>query len=186
MPHLKKMLFIITCLIVRPASTENDDATSLYQQGIAKNKQGLLIQASILFTQAIDKNPEFAQAYYQRGLSFDGMGEKSQAIKDYKQAVDFKASNLQPYLALIQHFKTNTQYLAALIITDQLIENIPDQAAGGYYDKAQIYELMNNSNLAIKAYELALKNTDEEMSEFNEQLIKKISHLKEMGNHKNK
>ncbi len=178
MPHFNTFVFIIAILLAGQVSAQTDQANIYYQQGVTNNQQGLLIEASVLFTQAIAEYPEFAQAYYQRGLSFDGMGEKSHAIKDFKQSVDYKIVNLQPYLRLINHYKSNSQYLAALIITDQLVANMPDQAAGGYYDKGQIYELMNKSSLAIKAYEMTLKNTDEDMTIFKEQLLDKIAHLK--------
>ncbi|MEE9452764.1 MAG: hypothetical protein V3V13_00085 [Paracoccaceae bacterium] len=171
---------IAGCIALLPTSmvlAQSDQAVEFYEQGLAQNQVYKLVGASVSFTEAIGLYPEYAQAYYQRGLSFAGMGKQDHAIKDFNAAVGYKITELDPYLRLIAWHKERHQYLAALLITDQLIANMPENAAGGYYDKGQIYELMGNSTLAVVAYKACLQRLEDEASDFANMLKHRISEL---------
>ncbi len=161
--------------IVQPTN----EAENLYQLALVKNQEGLLIQASALLTQAISLDKQQSKYFYQRGLSFFGMDEVTHGIKDFNTAVDLKTLELGVYIKLIQHYMDNNQYLAVLIITDQLAANIPDQAAGAFYDKGRAYEAMNKGELAILAYQSSLNNLDESQHDFKQLLQEKINKIED-------
>ncbi|MBF0555264.1 MAG: tetratricopeptide repeat protein [Nitrospirae bacterium] len=51
------------------------------------------------FTKAIELNPEFALAYYNRGISYFNLGWKDKAINDFKKAARLGDTNAQKYLS---------------------------------------------------------------------------------------
>lgn len=49
------------------------------------------------FTEAIRLNPDYAEAYYNRGLIYHSKGELDRAIKDYTEAIRLKANLAEAY-----------------------------------------------------------------------------------------
>jgi tetratricopeptide (TPR) repeat protein len=157
----------------------NTNAENFYNQGVEKNQIGQLIEASVLLTEAIALNDQQHRYFHQRGLSFLGMGEVEQGIKDFKQAADLHSNELGVYLKLIEHYTNQSQYMLVLIITDQMIVNLPEQAAGAYYDKGKAYETMKKPQLAIKSYQASLNNLNDDQNDFKQVLLNKINTLKQ-------
>lgn len=155
----------------------NKDAEQFYVDGVEKNQAGLLIEASVLLTEAISLDDQQARYFHQRGLSFIDMGEINQGIKDFKQAVDLKSDELSVYLKLISHYMKQSQYMLVLIITDQMLVILPEQAAGAYYDKGRAYEAMSKPHLAIKAYQASVNELGSEQAEFKQMLIQRITEI---------
>ena len=180
------MVCVMTALVysgIGHASEEtSEQAESLYEQALLKNQTGLLIEASVLLTQAISLDDQRDKYFHQRGLSFFGMGETNHGIKDFNHAVDLKTTELSIYLKLINYYMENTQYMAVLIITDQLIANLPDQASGGYYDKGRAYELMAKPQLAVAAYQASIESLEPDQIDFKEFLQAKITNLTQAEN----
>ena len=176
----KSALFICFVALVSSsyASAQSSDAKALYERGVENNKSGQLIEASVLLTQAIAMNEDYADAYYQRGLSFIGMNRSDKGMKDFHQAIGYKIQNLDPYLRLIKWHNANKKYQATLVVTDQIIANMPENAAGGYWDKGQTYELMNKGKLAIAAYEASLTALGSDNEDFAKILKNRINELK--------
>lgn len=56
--------------------------------------------SAFYFTQAISKLPQYHQAYYNRGLSYESLGKKSQAEQDYRAALAIKPDYTEAALAL--------------------------------------------------------------------------------------
>jgi tetratricopeptide (TPR) repeat protein len=70
------------------SSKHPKDAEILCKQGLLKYKRGNDRQAIQLFTQALTLSPNFAQAYYYRGLAYCQLNEIAAAIADLQVAVD--------------------------------------------------------------------------------------------------
>ncbi len=175
---MKITLFILLVLTTQTLAKNTDD---LFSTAKKKIQQGQLVEASVLLTELLSHRPEHENAWYQRGLSFKGMGQTNRAIEDFKQAVDLKITNLDAYLQLIEHYKSNHQHMAILIITDQIIANLPAQAAGAYKDKAEAYEALQEPRLAIKSYQRLLDCLDEnnvDLRSFRDQVLGKVTQLK--------
>lgn len=155
-----RQLFVLAAIcmgLAGPIAAQiSAEARAFYEQGLAGNRSGHLVEATTAFTNALTLDPEFAEAYYQRGLAFDGMGRRQQAVDDYAAAVGRGIQTLEPYLRLIAIYKENQLYPAALIVTDQILAHLPENAAGAYWDKGQIYQLMGDRPNAIAAYEACI------------------------------
>lgn len=82
MMFIKTIVFIFITLLLNTSFAQSPKAQELFEKGVQQNKAGYLIKAVTLLTEAIALNPDYADAYYQRGLSFKGMGNKSYFIKD--------------------------------------------------------------------------------------------------------
>jgi Tfp pilus assembly protein PilF len=68
------------------APTNSDDV----KKGIAALKSGDLPSAKSSFDAAIAKNPKQADAYHYRGVVEDQMGQKADAEKDYRKALEIQ------------------------------------------------------------------------------------------------
>jgi len=64
------------------------NARELYQQGYDKGRKRSYKEAVEDFTQAININPDFAEAYIARGHARNGVGDKHGQIQDFQKAVD--------------------------------------------------------------------------------------------------
>ncbi len=181
--NTRKILIVLGMLLITArimATTEV--AETLYQQALFKNQSGLLVDAAALLTDAISLDDQQAKYFYQRGLSFLGMNQVEHGLKDLKTAVDLKTTELGAYVRLIKHYQAKQQYLAVLVITDQLIANLPAQAAGAYHDKALAFEAMQMPQQALAAYQqvvVLMEPADTDAAAFKQQVINRINHIKQ-------
>ncbi len=54
------------------------------------------------FTKAIESKPDYVEAYFNRGISYEKMGEKSAAINDYKKVLEFDSGHKKAKEALVR------------------------------------------------------------------------------------
>lgn len=70
-----------------------DNAAAYFNKGYihleyySRNRDGSYADASEWFSKAIERYPQYYQAFYNRGLSEESMGNKSQAESDYRQTL---------------------------------------------------------------------------------------------------
>jgi tetratricopeptide (TPR) repeat protein len=69
-----------------------NDSAEWFKIGTASLKSGFYNEAATAFDNAIDLNPQYAEAYYQKGLVYGFTGDDDQAIANMKIAarLDFK------------------------------------------------------------------------------------------------
>jgi len=65
------------------AGTKTED---FFLRGEDKYQKGDYQGAIVAYTQAIALNPNYAKAYYNRGIARDDLGDKQGAVGDYNQA----------------------------------------------------------------------------------------------------
>ncbi len=53
--------------------------------------------AIMAFTKAIEINPNYAEAYHERGLAYDAIGEYDRAISDYNKAIEINPKYEKAY-----------------------------------------------------------------------------------------
>ncbi|MDY7005242.1 MAG: tetratricopeptide repeat protein [Cyanobacteriota bacterium] len=71
----------------------------IYKQAIAKSRAGDYQAAIQYFSRVIEINPNFAEAYYGRGLANFDLGNNKEAIADYTQALTINPNYIDAYLA---------------------------------------------------------------------------------------
>lgn len=154
---------------------QSDKAKELYDLGVKQNQVGKLIDASVLFTQALAEEPWYADAFYQRGMSFYGIKQIDSAISDFKQAIELKVTSVNAYTTLVQIYRNQKEFEKALEVTHVILKQLPGNALGAYYTQGQIYEEAGDYTNALKAYRSAERIAFREMPKFAERLEKRIA-----------
>ena len=159
---------------------QSDTAKELYEKGVRENLSGQLIEASVTLTKAISEEPGYAAAYYQRGMSFYGIEKTNSAINDLERATRFNVSSINAYLTLIDIYKKQKAYKKAIIVTDRIANQLPDNAIGAYYTQGLIYEELNDFPNALKSYRKADDLAFQTMPKFARKLQKRIAEVQSM------
>lgn len=153
-----------------------------YQRGVENNQTGNLVEATIIFTEVISAFPNFADVYFQRGLSFIGMGRIDHGLQDFESAVMHGVKTPTPYRRLIAEYTKQQQPLKVIQIANQLLINLPDQAAVAHYEKGLALENLSNASLlqlSIKSYESSIQLIDDkENADFKKMIQNKVIKLK--------
>ncbi len=71
-------------LLIRPEV--NHEAIQAYAEGVGLEYQGRHEEAISRFSLAIEKNPSYAKAYYERGLSYYSLGDMQTALSEMEAA----------------------------------------------------------------------------------------------------
>lgn len=81
----------------KTSETETKSAVTYNDDGIKKYNNKDFRGAIEDYTQAIKINPNYAEAYYNRGIVYDELGDKKTAIQDYNQAIKIKPNDADAY-----------------------------------------------------------------------------------------
>ena len=124
-----------------------------YQFGIADR----LKEALDAFTKAIEINPQFAQAYSNRGFAYSNLGDYNQAIKDYNRAIEINPQDAVAYYNRggLAYGKLGN-YNQAIKDYNKAIELNP-QFAQAYYNRGVAYGNLGNYKQAIADYNRAIE-----------------------------
>ncbi|MEG3924498.1 MULTISPECIES: hypothetical protein [unclassified Microcoleus] len=74
-------------------------AQELYQQGFDLGRRRLYKEAAEAFTQAININPDFVEAYMVRARMRAVIGEKQGGVEDFQKAIDIYRARGQSQMA---------------------------------------------------------------------------------------
>ena len=74
------------------------DAARWFEKGMELSSQRDYRGAVAAFTKAIEINPEFAEAYHERGLRYQRIGDRKQSLADLKKAAQLGHKNSQDFL----------------------------------------------------------------------------------------
>ncbi|MEG4275388.1 MULTISPECIES: hypothetical protein [unclassified Microcoleus] len=74
-------------------------AQELYQQGFDLGRKELYKEAAEAFTQAINLNPDFVEAYIIRARIRSVIGEKQGGVEDFQKAIDIYRARGQSQIA---------------------------------------------------------------------------------------
>lgn len=168
-------LILIVLLVAGSCLGQSEKAKELYDLGVKQNQAGKLDDASILLTQALAEEPWYADAYYQRGMSYYGIKQIESAISDFKQAIELKVKSINAYTTLIQIYRNQNDLEKALGVTEMILKQLPDNELGAYFTRGQIYEEIGDYTQALKAYRSAERIAFRKMPKFAERLEKRIA-----------
>lgn len=110
-------------------------ASDFLAKGLVEREQGDKSEAVNAYTQAIKRDPNYADAYYQRGNTRYEKGDKQGAIEDYTKAI-----SVNPDYALAYYQRGATRYnqgdkQGALADFDRYLSLVPNDT-DGYYSRA--------------------------------------------------
>ena len=117
--------FLISCASTGRKQSEFGDAEYYNDWGIAYEIRGQYDQAIADFTNALEINPKYVDAYINRGIAHANKGEYDQAISDYTKAleIDPKGKDVYYNRGVAYYFKRTY---------DKSLENIEKAQELGY------------------------------------------------------
>lgn len=84
--------------IVKAENTENGTkAEALFKEAHQEFDQGNLRGSVEKYTQAIKLNPDYAEAYKDRGVAYHGLRDKQSALEDYNKAIQLQPNYARAY-----------------------------------------------------------------------------------------
>ena len=127
--------------------TDSEDPNACNNRGIALAREGQYESAIAWFTRAFQRNPVFAEAYYNRALVDLAIGQLGQAISDFTKAVEIKPAFIEGYAGRGDIHVAMNSYEQAITDFTKIIELEPDSAetyfkrslasyANGQYERA--------------------------------------------------
>jgi tetratricopeptide (TPR) repeat protein len=140
-------------LACKLSKTELDNR--LRQAALSKAKQGQRADAINLFSQLIERNPDSANDYNNRGLVYFQNGEMQAALMDYNKALELNPRLDSAYNNRANYYAAQGQLLEAILDYDTAIDLNPGNIRawinqGITFRDLQMYEQ------AIECFDLAL------------------------------
>ncbi|MGB3758371.1 MAG: tetratricopeptide repeat protein [Rivularia sp. (in: cyanobacteria)] len=136
-----------------------------FDKGLEKAKQKDYAGAVEEFTKALQVNPEFVEAYYQRGLAYYDLGHIPQAVFDYDEVLKRDSYNIDVYYCRALARLALKNLPGALKDVDKTIE-LNHYKAGAYNLRGVVERKLGNIEKAIanfkKAAQLYLEQKDAE------------------------
>jgi tetratricopeptide (TPR) repeat protein len=133
-------------------------AAALHSRGVGERMQGELGKAIKTFTEAIQLNPNLAEAYFRRGICFNLIGEDKMAIADFVQAANLSIEQPDPRANLwegLTHAKAG-DYLEAVRAYGNAIA-ASDRYTPAYVNRALAYMQLEEFDKAIADFNEAIR-----------------------------
>ncbi|MGB3639619.1 MAG: tetratricopeptide repeat protein, partial [Rivularia sp. (in: cyanobacteria)] len=154
-----------------------------FDKGLEKAKQKDYAAAVEEFTKALQVNPEFVDAYYQRGLAYYDLGHIPQAVFDYDQVLKRDSYNVDVYYCRALARLALKNLPGALKDVDKSIE-LNCYKAAAYNLRGVVERKLGNIVSAIanfkKAAELYLEQKDTENAKLCLEKVKQLQPRKEV------
>ena len=89
---MKYLIIFIASIVLFACSNASEDekreATAFFLRGNAKWKEKEYHEAIKWYTEAIGKQPDFSDAYYNRGLIYQTLEKNEEALADFSKAIE--------------------------------------------------------------------------------------------------
>lgn len=147
--------FSFQVLAQTPLSTKSKKAIELYTLADNFRVRGQFDQALSLLDQAIDKDKNFVEAYYRRGLTYFSMKQYAKAMADYEKGLSL-TSDLRKqkvfWYDLGELYLLSGQYEKAMKVLSAFVNN-----------ESQNKPKIDRATVLFKSAEFALKNQSEKL-----------------------
>ncbi|XP_052040667.1 tetratricopeptide repeat protein 6 isoform X1 [Apodemus sylvaticus] len=100
-------------------------AECLYNLGLCYMEEGNFQMAFESFTKAVKANPEFAEAFYHRGLCKVKLN-KQNSILDFNRALTLNPKHYQAYLSRVAYYGLKGRYSKAILNCNEAIRLYPE------------------------------------------------------------
>jgi Tfp pilus assembly protein PilF len=107
------------------------------------------------YNEAIELNPNHADAYYKRGDAYDELGEYEKAIADYNKAIELDPNHALAYLNRGCAYGEIGEYGKAIADYNKVIELRPNHALA-YYNRGCAYGEIGDYDKAIADYNITI------------------------------
>jgi len=119
-------------------------------------KQNKSIEAIDNYNQAIQLDPNYAQAYNNLGTAFHHMNKLQDAINNFKKAADLKNNFAEPFANLGNVFFEQDKFDEAVLYFKKVVEIKPDFKMG-FANLGKAYIQLGLNKEALDSFEKALK-----------------------------
>ena len=126
-------------------------ATQRLEEGNRLYYQGDYNGAIAKYNEALQYNPKYADAYYNRGTAYQNLQNYNVAITDYNKAIQLNPNNALAYNNRGVAYGKSGNHSAAIANFNKAIELNPNYAPA-YYNRGIAYYEIDNYNAAISDY----------------------------------
>ena len=118
------------------------------------------------YSHAIDLNPDFADAYNNRGIAYADTGDFAAAVADYNTAIDLDPEEALPYNNRGVAYRNTGDFDAAIADFNKAMDLDPEKALP-YNNRGVAYRDMGDFDAAIADYNTAIDLDPEEAGVYN-------------------
>ena len=126
------------------------------RQGLVYAEQGDYGQAITYYDQAIELDPDYADAYFYQGLAYSNLGDHKQAIADYTKAIELDPNYAKAYNNRGVAYYYQGDYEQAIADYSKAIELDPDYAEA-YNNRGVAHRKLGNYEQGIADYNKAIE-----------------------------
>ncbi|BBM87715.1 tetratricopeptide repeat protein [Candidatus Uabimicrobium amorphum] len=130
------------------------DPKGYYYRGISLGKKYKHQQAVKSFSYAIERNPKYWEAFYNRGATYLALGNSAKAAEDFQRVLKIK-KHAPTYYELGKIYNQQKKTKKAYEFFSKAIKEDPT-LAGAYYERGKIHDKRNNFIEASEDYKKAM------------------------------
>lgn len=164
---MKYLLFFFASLCLFSCSNSSEEekreSSAFFLRGNAKWKEKEYHEAIKWYSEAIEKRPDFSDAYYNRGLVFQILEKNEEALADFSKATELDSKFAPALFKKAEMLQILQQSDQAVIAVESLVKSFPDSAAN-WTLKGDILLQKADLSGSLSSYErsLALDSTSVE------------------------
>ncbi len=145
-------------------------ADDFYIKASAEVKLGNFQEAIAAYNRAISINPQYTDAYNDRGVIRSALGSLSEGIKDFEQAVQINPQHSTAYVNLGIARLNLKDYKQAITNFDQALQ-INSNIAHAYLNRGKAYFYLGKKEKAIADYDQALNIKPDDVQAYDSRAI---------------
>lgn len=146
-------LFLLSCS--NSSEEEKRESSAFFLRGNAKWKEKEYHEAIKWYSEAIEKRPDFSDAYYNRGLVYQILEMNEEALADFSKASALDSKFAPALFKKAEMLQTLQQSDEAVIAVESLVKSFPDSAAN-WSLKGDILLQKDDLSGSLSSYERSL------------------------------
>lgn len=139
-------------------------------KGAELMRKGDYREAIVILKKAIDLNPDFSEAYYNVGISYEQLGKHKDAIEMFKKTIELTPDDANAYYALGYAYYQKRKYKQAIDAFENTVTLKPNNAFA-FRKLGSAYLKVGEKDKAREQYQV-LKQLDNQLSD---ELFREIS-----------
>ena len=127
-----------------------------FMAGEGQRIQGLMLGAITAYGEAIELNPQHADAYYGRARAYQGINAYRSAIADFDQAISLNPQNADAFYSRGRSYQELEDNQSAILDFIEAI-NLNTENANAYYSRGRAYEDTGDRQKALQDFSEAIR-----------------------------